>query len=163
MAEGPLQKLRYERAGLFHRIGRVLKSPGDILLIFCIGLFIWTLPRAMQKSGLPDFLERIRHARRPKAADLAAGVERIARLRQPWFRIPPLTSRNTCYTRAITLYRFLCVSEGNLKIHFGLEPSRTPGDHPHGHAWVTADGEILEPPDPVVAGLVRELYVYPPE
>jgi len=163
MAEEPLRELRHEPAGLFCRIGRVLKSPGDIPLIFRIGLFIWALPRAMEKSGLPDFLERIRHARRPKAVDLAAGMERIARLRQPWFRIPPLASRNTCYTRAITLYRFLCVSDGNLKIHFGLEPSRTPGDHTHGHAWVTVDGKILEPPDPLVAGHVKELYVYPQE
>ncbi len=163
MVEGPFPKQKSDYPGLLNRVGRVFKSPGDLTLIFRIGFFIWALPRTMQKSGLPKFLERIQDARRPHALDLADGVERIARLRQPWFRLPALAPRNTCYTRAITLYRFLSVPNSSLKIHFGVEPSRNPGDPMHGHAWVTADGNMLEPPDPVLAGRVKELYVYPPE
>lgn len=148
---------------ILHRLGKVFKSPGDIPLVFHIGYFLWTLPRDLERSVLPGFLQNIRSAPRPKADDLKSGVERIARLRQSWFRLPPLAARNTCYTRALTLFRFLDVPEGCMRIHFGVEPPRTPRGHPHGHAWVTANDEILEPPEPVVAGHVKELYVYPPE
>lgn len=46
--------------------------------------------------------------------------------------------------------------------HFGVEPGADANDRIHGHAWVTLDGELLEAPEPVLAGRVRELYVYPP-
>lgn len=149
--------------GWAQRFGRVFKTPGDIFFIFWIGFFIWRLPQAMQKEDLPGFLERIRQAHRPSAINLPASVDRIVRLRQPWFSLPRLSARNTCYTRAITLYRFLHSPEMKSKIHFGVEPARKPGDSTHGHAWVTVNGQMLEPPDPVVAGRVKELYVFPPE
>lgn len=46
--------------------------------------------------------------------------------------------------------------------HFGVEPGADANDRIRGHAWVTLDGELLEAPEPVLAGRVRELYVYPP-
>jgi len=155
MVENPLQK---QDSGHVGRFRRVFKSPGDVPLILRIGLFILTLPKAMEKSDLPDFLEHLRQAPRPKADNLAASVERIVRLRQPWFRLPILSARNTCYSRAITLYRFVHIPEGKLKIHFGVEPARNPDDNAHGHAWVTANDKMLEPLNPVVAGRVKELY-----
>lgn len=145
----------------FQRLLGLFKTPGDIPLFFRIGLFIWLLPRAMKKSDLPDFLRKLRDAPRPMAADPSSGVARVARLRAPWFKLRPLAARNTCYTRAITLYRYVGVSGGRLRIHFGIEPANTPGGPPRGHAWVTASGRILEPPDPVIAGRVKDIYVFP--
>ena len=147
--------------GLFRRLSRMFKTPGDILLTIRIGLFVFRLPRATQKSDLPSLLKKFRQASGPLAVDLDTGVARIARLRQPWFRLPYLGTRNTCYVRALTLYRFLNIPGSSIKIHFGVEPPRIPGEHTRGHAWVTANGKMLEPPDPVVSGRVKELYVYP--
>ena len=146
---------------IFKRIGRVFKSPEDILFAVQIGLFIFRLPTAMQKQDLPSLLKKFQHATGPRFVDLDAGVARIVRLRQPWFRLPPLSARNTCYVRALTLFRFLNIRNKDIKMHFGVEPPRTPGGHTRGHAWVTADGKMLEAPDPVVAGRVKEIYVYP--
>jgi len=151
--EGPI--------GFFRRLSRMFKTPGDILLTFRIGLFIYRLPGAMQKSDLPSLLKKFRQASGPWVVDLDTGVARIARLRQPWFRLPFLGTRNTCYVRALTLYRFLHAPDSSIKIHFGVEPPRIPGERTRGHAWVTANGKMLEPPDPVVSGRVKELYVYP--
>lgn len=145
----------------FQRLLGIFKTPADIALFFRIGLFIWLLPWAMKKSDLPRFLKKLRDAPRSMAADPASGVARVARLRAPWFKLRPLAARNTCYIRAITLYRYMGVSGERIRIHFGIEPAHTPGGPPRGHAWVTASGRILEPPDPVIAGRVKDIYVFP--
>ena len=145
------------------RLKALLNTPNDIFLLIRIGFFIWALPRAMKKSDLPGFLERLRRAPRKTATDIETGVAQVARLRSPWLRLPLLGKRNTCYTRAITLFRYLEVPGELIRIHFGVEPAVTPGGHPRGHAWVSAGNKILEPPDPLVAGRVKEIYAFPEE
>ncbi len=161
MVKGPKTQKGHVSRGLFRRIRSVFKTPEDIWLACRIGFFIFWLPHAMQKSDLPSLLKKIRSARSPAMNDLAEGVARIVRLRQPWFRLFALRARNTCYVRALTLYRFLDIPGSDMKIHLGVEPPRIPGEHTRGHAWVTVGGRMLEPPDPVLAGRVKELYVYP--
>ena len=145
------------------RIGRIVQSPADIALMLRIGLFILLLPNAMRNSDLPGLFKKMHRIPGPSTQDLDSAVARIARLRQPWFRLPFFKARNTCYTRALTLYRFLNLPAINKRIHIGVEPPRAPGERTRGHAWVTVDRRLLEPPDPVVAGRVKELYAYPPE
>lgn len=68
--------------------------------------------------------------------------------------MPLLRRRNTCYVRALTLYRFIHPGKGNLKIHFGVEPKIPPNDRLRGHAWVTIDGILVEAPTPVLEGRI---------
>lgn len=160
VAESEIQEVQSPK-GIVARLRKVFNHPGDVLFAFHIGLFLFRIPGVMQKQSLPDLLKKLRYARGPETIDPDVGVARIARLRQPWFRIPQLSSRNTCYVRALTLYRFLNIPGSSIRIHFGVEPSRVPGEHTRGHAWVTVDGRMMEPPNPVLAGCVKELYAYP--
>ena len=128
-----------------------------------MGLFIWRLALPMERQGLAEFLGEMARARRSRCRDVASGVARIARLRRRWLRWPGLRSRNTCYTRALVLFRFLDPGTGLLRIHLGTEPPRAPGENVHGHAWVSLDGRVLEPLPVEVAQRVVPLYVFPPE
>jgi len=140
--------------------GRTFRQPSDVLLCLRIGCFLCALPYRLERSPLPDILRQVAAGRRRAAVDpVDAGVERIARLRQAWLNLPMLAARNTCYVRAITLFRFLD-GGGKLCIHIGVEPGVAPDDRLRGHAWVTHRGRLLEPPEPVLAGRVKELYVY---
>lgn len=147
--------------GLAQRARNVLERPSDVLLALRIGYFVLTTPARLERIPLPEFLDRLRARRRPRAATVPAAVRRIERLRQPWLRLTPLAERNTCYVRALTLYRFLDPCGGALRIHFGVAPGDDPADRLSGHAWITVDGTLYEAPDPVVAGRVREIYAHP--
>ncbi len=70
--------------------------------------------------------------------------------------------RDTCYVRAVVLFRFLEGGEGSLRFHLGTEPPRSEGDVPHGHAWVTLEGRELEALPMEIRERVMELYAYPP-
>jgi hypothetical protein len=131
------------------------------VLCLRIGHFVWRLPRLLDVRPLPEVLAAIRQPPGRSAEDVDRQVARVGRLRQAWLNLPPLAARNTCYVRAITLYRFLGAGGGALRIHFGVEPGVSADDRVRGHAWVTHGGELLEPPEPVVAGRVREIYAYP--
>ena len=97
------------------------------------------------------------------AADIAAGMERILRLRTPWLRRYRFGSHNTCYVRALSLYRFLDAGDHDFRIHFVVEPARSTEERLRGHAWVTVDNRILEEPERLRAeGLTREVYNHPP-
>jgi hypothetical protein len=137
-----------------------IKRPEDIPLALQIGVFILALPHKLSRSDLPRLMDEIRYSPRPKGS---VDLERISRLRRPWLWLPILNARNTCYVRAMTLYRFLDPREGDLRIHFAVEPGRNPEDRLRGHAWVTVDGEVLEEPVHVLAGRLREIYVHPPK
>jgi len=153
---------KWSPLGLLQRVRRLIEQPGDVVLLMRIGAFLCRVPADLDDATLPELLDGLRAGRRPPAPDLAAGVRRIARLRQPWLRLAPLHQRNTCYMRALTLYRFLDPGARTLRIHFGVEPGATVHDRLRGHAWVSVDDEILEPPEPVLAGRVREIYRHPP-
>lgn len=158
----PLLAPKWTPWGVLQRVRRIVKEPGDLPLMLRLGCFIWTAPTDLDRQSLPALLDRLRSASRPSARDLPTAVERIARLREPWLRLPIFRDRNMCYMRALALYRFLDPGAGALRIQFGVEPGADAHDRLHGHAWVTVDGQLIEPPTPVLAGRVREIYRHPP-
>jgi hypothetical protein len=60
--------------------------------------------------------------------------------------VPGLRSRDTCYVRALTLYRFLDPGTHDVQLRVGVEWHDRPGGVLRGHAWVTLDGQVLEGP-----------------
>lgn len=139
---------------------RTIKQFDDIPLALSIGYFVWAISRRLDRADLPILLHHIKCSPRPRARDPYSGLERISRLRQPWLWLPILRAHNTCYVRAMTLYRFLDSENVDLQIHFGVEPPRQPNDRVRGHAWVTVDGKVLEEIE-VLERQVHEIYVYP--
>ena len=111
-----------------------------------VGWFVLRLPVDVERSHLGEFLDRLATAPRPAAKTPQQSAERIVRLRQPFLRVPGLRSRDTCYVRALTLYRFLDAHGHDVGLHVGAEWHDKPGGVLHGHAWVTLDGQILEGP-----------------
>lgn len=150
--------------GMLQRVRRLVRQPGDIILTLRIGLFIWRLPHQLRAHPLPDLLDLIRAGKRPAAPDIATGMERIIRLRTPWLRQYRFGTHNTCYVRALTLYRFLDAGGGHdFRINFVVEPARKADERIRGHAWVTVDNQILEEPERLMAsGLIHEVYSHPP-
>jgi len=148
--------------GIVRRFGALIRKPSDAALTLRIAWFMWHASGKLARVGLPGELDRIRSLARPACDDADAGVERIARLRRPWFGLPALRGHDTCYMRALTLYRFLGTPSGDLRIHFVIEPGDEPGARPRGHAWVTLAGRILEePPELADEGRTRGLYTHP--
>jgi hypothetical protein len=127
-----------------------------------IGLFIWRLPRELESRPLNQVLAKMRGARRVRAEDVDAGVRRIAKIRRRWLRLRFWTGRNTCYTRALVMFRFVDPNGGVLEFHLGAEPARVAGANIHGHAWVTLNGLVLEPLPGSIASRVSDLYAFPP-
>jgi hypothetical protein len=132
--------------GLVLRLGRTIRQPSDLVWLWRIGWFVWRLPGNIEDTHLTTFLEQLRTAPRPAAQDPAAGADRIARLRTPWVRTPGLRSRDTCYVRALTLYRFLDPAGHDIQLKIGAEWFDKPGGVLRGHAWVAMDGRVLEGP-----------------
>jgi hypothetical protein len=149
--------------GFRQALRRTLVHPGDLLFAVQLGYFIWRAPHWLATMSLPNLLGKLSSAPRPAAPSTAASLERIIRLSQIWFKLTPLRAHNTCYLRALTIYRFLYTQEGVAQIHFAVEPARTAEDHIRGHAWVTVDELIIEPPPQTVAARARAIYSYPPE
>lgn len=143
--------------GLLQRLRRTFLAPGDVILALRIGWFLYRLPPHMARTALPELLDGWALSRRPRQC----AAERILRLRRPWLA-HVFPSHNTCYVRALCVYRFLTAdARRSMRIHFGVEPGIEPGDRLRGHAWVTLDGELLEAPEPVLAGRVQEIYSHP--
>ena len=63
---------------------------------------------------------------------------------------------NTCYVRALIIYRFLPATEHDVLLHIGIE-QRGEQRELHGHAWLTLDDELLEAPDNVLLSSLREV------
>ena len=66
-----------------------------------------------------------------------------------------------CYLRALTVFRFLDPGAAEMRIHFGVEPGAAGSARLRGHAWITVSGGIVEAPEEVLAGRVKEIYCYP--
>jgi hypothetical protein len=132
--------------GLALRLGHTVRGASDILWLVRIGWFVLRLPRNVERTHLESFLGHLEQAPRPRVADPRVGAERIGRLRQPWLRLPGLRSRDTCYVRALTLYRFLHPVGHDVQLRVGVEWFDRVGGVLRGHAWVTLDGEVLEGP-----------------
>ncbi|MEA2676737.1 MAG: hypothetical protein QOJ81_878 [Chloroflexota bacterium] len=132
--------------GLALRLGHTVRAASDIPWLVRIGWFVLRLPSDVERTHFEGFLSRLATAPRPDAADAHLGAERVSRLRQPWLRVPGLRSRDTCYVRAMTLYRFLDPGAHDMQLRVGVEWFDKVGGVLRGHAWVTLDGQVLEGP-----------------
>lgn len=148
--------------GIVQRLPQIVRRPSDVSLALRIGYFLWRAPADLDRTNLPAVLGRLHEARRPRTGDVRTGVERINRLRQPWMRLRVFQGRDTCYMRALSLYRFVDPGREALRIHFGVEAPGNADDRLRGHAWITVNGEVIDAPDRVRLGQVREIYSYPP-
>jgi len=154
---------RWATQGIAQGFARTFHKPADLVLAFRIGVFLWAIPRRLDRQPLDRLLRDLRTESRDVSPDLHSDARRISRLRQAWLASPLFRARNTCYIRALTLFRFLS-DDGRsppVRIHFGVEPGTEPGDRVRGHAWVTVGEEVLEAPEPLLAGRVSELYAFP--
>lgn len=128
------------------RIPRIVRSPQDLVWVWRIGWFVARLPGDVERMHLSEFLARTRSGSRPTAINSRVAVERVVRLRSAWLHLPWLRGHDTCYVRALTLYRFVDAPDSDLRLHVGAEWFDQPGGVLRGHAWVTVDGETLEQP-----------------
>jgi hypothetical protein len=70
--------------------------------------------------------------------------------------LPRFWRMNTCYVRALIIYRFLPAADHDVLLHIGIE-QRGEARELHGHAWLTLDDELLEAPDDVLLSSLREV------
>ncbi len=137
---------KWTPAGLWQRTRRIIRQPSDVGLALHICWFMWRAPSLLRESNLRTFLAGLRGLSRPAATDALASRERILRLRALCLRVPLLRSRDNCYIRAFTLYRFLETGDHPVTIHFGIEEDPDPRKRLRGHAWVSVDGHFFEGP-----------------
>jgi hypothetical protein len=135
--------------GAIVRLRSTMKTPSDLVWCARVGWFVVRVSRSLERTHLREFLAQLERAPRPRAVDPASAAERIARLRQPWLRLPGLRSHDTCYVRALTLYRFLDATGRDARLRIGAEWFDHPGGVLRGHAWVTVDDDVLEGPPEV--------------
>ena len=143
--------------GLVQRLRLIIKEPSDIWFSLQVGYFMWRAPTLLHRSNLRAFLAKLRRLPRPAATDAKSSLERILRVRQPWLALPLMRSRDNCYVRALTLYRFLETGAHPVNIHFGIEERDDPRERLRGHAWVSVDGQFFEGPPQVQSARIREV------
>ena len=134
---------------------RLLRRPQDTWLLLHIGASIALAPAWIARANLRDPACLRKSALRvplPRAEH-----ERILWLRSWWLNLPLFRRFNTCYVRALVLYRFLNGDDEDVKLHFGIEKRETLEERLRGHAWVTLNGTALEAPPPVYEGRIREI------
>jgi hypothetical protein len=144
--------------GFAQRVRRIFHEPSDPAFALAICWFMWRAPGMLQRRHLHTFLRELRQQPRPHAAGATQSLERIQRLRQLCLRLPFMRSRDNCYVRALTLYRFLEAGADAVGIHFGIE-GKERAERLRGHAWVSLNGEIFEGPPGVIIEQVREVPV----
>lgn len=132
--------------GLGLRLAQVVRQPSDLYWLARVGWFIVRLPADVKQKHLTNFLSDLAIAPRPRATDPAIAADRVVRLRTPWLRAPLLRRRDTCYVRALTLYRFLDAGGQDVQFKVGAEWFDRPGGTLRGHAWVTLGDGLLEAP-----------------
>jgi hypothetical protein len=134
-------------------------SPRDVVLALRIGWFVRRLPDDLGRRDVTTFLQGLRrmHASRRKGTrDVHAEAAHIRRIAMAVLSLPRFWRWNTCYVRALVLYRFLPAADHELILHMGIE-QRGPQRELHGHAWLTLDDELLEAPDDVLLSSLREV------
>ena len=143
--------------GFTQRVRRIFREASDPLLAVSIAAFMWQAPEMLRRRNLRMFLQQLRELPRPAAADARTSLERIQRLRGLCLRLPGMRSRDNCYVRALTLYRFLDARDRVVKVHFGIEEKEDPRERLRGHAWVSLDGELFEGPPEVIFANIKEV------
>ncbi len=143
--------------GFAQRLRRIFRKPSDFWFASSICLFMWRAPEMLRRRNLRVFLDELRAFPRPKADNAEASLERIQRLRQFCLRFTVLRSRDNCYVRALTLYRFLDAGTNGVNIHFGIEQKEDPLERLRGHAWVSVNGRLFEGPPEVMYARIKEV------
>jgi hypothetical protein len=134
---------------------RLLRRPADVPLLLSIGAAILLTPLWIARANLRDPRSLRKSSMRLPVP--RADQNRILWLRGWWLNLPFFRRFNTCYVRAIVMYRFLQAPEEQLKLHLGIERRDDLRERLRGHAWVTLNGTALEAPTPVLEGRVREI------
>lgn len=146
---------KWTPVGFWQRARTIIRRPSDVWLATRIGWFMWRAPALLRQRNLRTFLIDLRKLPRPAALDASTSRERILRLRALCLRLPMLRSRDNCYIRALTLYRFLETGDHAVTIHFGIEEPADPRERLRGHAWVSVDGQFFEGPPEVLNARIR--------
>lgn len=141
---------------MVRRLIRLVRRPHDIWLAINIGAFIIRAPRLIARTDLRSLLERLRANERLIRVPRSSR-ERVAFVRSWWLSKPFFRKYDTCYVRAMTLYRFLDAPDNDIAMHFGIEKRTNSGERLRSHAWVTLRGSLLEGPRIVLEGRVREI------
>ena len=142
--------------GLMQRYRRIVCEPGDLRLCWQIAVFVARAPRLIETQDLRSFIDGLRSDPAPRGRYAQVARLRSFVLSKPWF-----ARANTCYVRALTLYRFLDERDGDIGLHFGIERRACVSDRLHGHAWITLKGKMLEGPPEAVEGRIREIRLLP--
>jgi len=147
--------------GFAQRLRRIFREPSDFWFAATMCHFMWHAPEMLRRRNLRVFLDELRALPRPKAINAEASLERVQRLRQLCLRFKVLRSRDNCYVRALTLYRFLDTGPSRVSIHFGIEQKENPLERLRGHAWVSVNGRLFEGPPEVVLARTKEVPLAP--
>jgi hypothetical protein len=137
----------------------VCRSPRDLMLAVQIAWFVRRLAPDLARTDVTTFLRAVRRAPSAASRDLAAvrgEAQRIRRIAMAVLSLPRFWQGNTCYVRALTIYRFLDPAGHDVQLHIGIE-QRGAERALHGHGWLTLDDTLLEAPDDVVLGMLHEL------
>jgi|JI10StandDraft_1071094.scaffolds.fasta_scaffold128859_3 hypothetical protein len=145
----------------WRRLNALLHHPDDLHFALQLGWFLWQAPSDMQASHLAELLDETASSPRPTAPSPQVSLERILRLSRPWLQLPWLRARNTCYLRALLLYRFLDSGDQPMQIVYAVETDPTPGARLRGHAWISVGGQPLGLEDATIPARSRPLYVHP--
>lgn len=133
---------------------QALRSPSDLALAVQIARFVLRLPADLGRLDVKTFLRELKHSPRPVTRDLDASVARVRRIALAVLSLPRFWHWNTCYVRALILYRFVDARDGGMQLHLGIEQRE---ERLHGHAWLTVGGKVLEAPEDVVLANLREV------
>jgi hypothetical protein len=133
----------------------LVREPENAWLALHIGWFIIAARRKLARQTLPQFITGLR---RPGIFRIPhASAERVVRFRNWWLSRPALQSCNTCYVRAMTLYRFLDAPDRELRLHMGIEMRESLDERLRGHAWISLRGKLVEGPEAVEQGRIYEI------
>lgn len=124
-------------------------------LWLAVGHFILRAPARLARTELPVFLARIA----AQARD-GSSFSRVECLAHRWLRLPVMRSHDTCYLRSLVLFRFVDSNGGDLSLHFGVDEPCGTNERLHGHAWVSLDGQALNPPGTLTEGRLKEIYQF---
>ena len=120
-----------------------------------VGHFLWRAPARLARMDLPLFLARL--AAEPRAD---ADLRRVTRISRRWLRLPGWRARDTCYLRSLVLFRFVDPRGKDLCLHFGVDEPAATETRPHGHAWISLEGAVWNPPPSLAEGRLHEIYRY---
>jgi hypothetical protein len=134
------------------------RSPRDMVLALRIGWFVRHLPADLARRDLTTFLRGLRSVddTRHGTSDVRTQASHIRRIAMAVLSLPGFWRWNTCYVRALVIYRFLPAGENDVLLHIGIE-QRGPQRELHGHAWLTLGDDLVEAPDDVLLSSLREI------